>query len=226
VGARTRDYFQEKSFSTLSANLSASLHHATYVGDATARLHFEHLWLGGSPLLHNVRAVTQLEHPYESCRLGLSAEAEWRRYVALNTLDANLLWGQAGVACDWKLAQIPVQTILIGRTGWDTPTENRPGGKTRHNELIAQLVMPIAWGAQAELSMNWANALDEEGYSPLLEQNAARRLDRRTLRLVVTVPLTLSSDLLFLAEDNRFQSNLALFRQSGQTVSMGLRYRF
>ena len=226
VGARTRDYFEEKSFSTLSTNLSASLHRATYAGDATARLHVEHLWLGGSPLLRNIRAVTQLERPYESCRLGLSTEAEWRRYATLTTLDADLLWGQAGVACDWRLAQIPVQTTLIGRTGFDTPTGNRPGGKTRHNELIAQLAMPIAWGAQAELSMSWANSLDEEGYSPLLEQNAARHLDRRTLRLLVTMPLTSSSDLQVLAEDNRFKSNLALFRQSGQTLSMGLRYRF
>ncbi|RZI43629.1 tetratricopeptide repeat protein [Herbaspirillum sp. HC18] len=226
MGVRTRDYLHEKNFSTFSANLGAGIHRATYVGDAAAWLHLENLWLGGNPLMRNVRAVVQLERPYETCRLGLSAEAEWRRYTTQNILDANLIWGQAGVACDWRIAQVPVQTILIGRTGFDDPTGDRAGGETLHNELIAQIGMPIAWGALAELSMTWANARDKEGYSPLLEQNAARHLDRRTLRLLVTVPLTSSSDVQILAEDNRFKSNLALFQQTGQTLSVGFRHRF
>jgi hypothetical protein len=226
AGLRTRDYQHEHNFSTISANLSTGLHRATGIGDASTWLHFEHLWLGGTPLLRNVRAIAQLERPYDSCRLGVSAEGEWRRYVNLGTLDANLVWGQAGVACDWKLAQIPVQTVLIGRLGFDDPTGMRAGGETRHKEIIAQFGMPIAWGARADLSLTWAEAIDKEGYSPLLEQNAARHLDRRNLRMLVTMPLTVASDFQILAEDNRFKSNLALFQQSGRSLSMGFRYRF
>ncbi|KRB85141.1 tetratricopeptide repeat protein [Noviherbaspirillum sp. Root189] len=226
MGLRTRDYVHESSFSTVSANLSAGLYRPTRLGDASVLMHFEHLWLGGSPLLRNVRAVAQIEHPVESCRIGFSAENEWRRYTELTNFDANILWGQAGVACDWKLADIPVQTIVLGRTGHDHPTGDRAGGVTRHNELIAQVAMPIAWGARAEFSTTFAKAVDSEGYSPVLEDNAARRLDRRNMRLTVTVPLNTASDVLFLAEDNRFKSNLALFRQSGKSLSVGFRYRF
>jgi hypothetical protein len=182
--------------------------------------------LGGSPLLHNIRGVVQLERPYESCRLGFSAEAEWRRYASLNTLDANLVWGQAGIACDWKAGGMPFQTILIGRSGIDSPVGIRAGGETRHDELIAQLGLPVIRGALTELSMNWAKARDKEGYSPLLEQNAPRTLNRRTLRLQVTLPVNASADLQFLVEDNRYKSNLVLFDQSGQTVGVGFRYRF
>ena len=176
--------------------------------------------------MNNFRAVAQLEHPYDVCRFGVSAELEWRRYTSLDSLDANLVWGQAGVACDWKVAQVPIQGILIGRLGLDDPVANRAGGKARYEELIAQVGMPLAWGARADLSMTVAQARDEEGYSPLLEQNAARRLDRHTLRLTVVAPITQDTDFQFLVEDNRFKSNLALFRQSGKSLSLGLRYRF
>lgn len=226
MGVRSREYVHENDFSTLSANLSAGLHRATVVGDASTWLHLEHLWLGGSQLLQNIRAIAQLERPIDSCRLGVSAEAEWRRYAALGSLDANIWWGQAGVACDWKIRQLPIQTILIGRTGFDDPTGDRAGGKTRHKEVIAQLGMPLAWGARADLSMTFAEARDAQGYSPLLEQNAPRHLDRRNLRLAVTVVLTPASDLQILAEDNRFQSNLALFQQHGKSLGIGIRHRF
>jgi len=226
MGVRTREYVHEKNFSTVGANLSAGLHRSTLLGDASAWLHLERLWLGGSSLMNNLRAVVQVERPVEGCRLGASAEFEWRRYTALKTLDANVLWGQAGIACDWKLAQIPVQSILIGRLGFDDPTGPRAGGYTQHNELIAQLGMPVAWGARADLSLTLAQARDDEGYSPLLEQNAPRRLDRQTLRLSVLAPVTTEVDLQLLAEDNRFKSNLALFRQSGRSLTVGFRYRF
>lgn len=226
LGVRTREYLEEKNFSTISTNLSAGLHRATLVGDVSTWLHLERLWLGGSSLMNNLRAVAQLERPYEGCRLGLSAELEWRRYTSLKALNANLMWGQAGVACDWKLAQVPIQSILIGRIGFDDPIGTRAGGNTRHNELIAQIGMPLAWGARADISMTFAQARDNEGYSPLLEQNAARHLDRHTLRFTLIAPVTSDLDLQILAEDNRLKSNLALFRQSGKSLSVGFRYRF
>lgn len=121
---------------------------------------------------------------------------------------------------------MPVQSILIGRTGLDDPIGSRPGGQARHNELIAQFGMPLAWGARADLSITLAQTRDAEGYSPLLEQNAARHLDRHTLRLTVVAPVAPDIDFHLLAEDNRFKSNLALFNQSGKSLSVGFRYRF
>lgn len=226
MSVRQRTYLHEHDFSTLDVNLSTGFYRPTSLGDASFWLHLEHLSLGGQSLMRNIRAAAQIEHPYAGCRLGLGAEAEWRRYVELKTLDADILWAQAGIACDWNIARIPVQTTLVNRIGIDTPTENRPGGRTRRGELIAQLAMPLAWGANAEFSMTLATARDAEGYSPLLEQNAARRLDRHNTRLLLTVPLNASTEFIFVAEDNRFVSNLVLFQQSGKSISVGLRKRF
>lgn len=226
TGVRSRDYAHENKFSTISANLSAGLHRPTAIGDASAWLHVENLWLGGSQLLHSARAVAQVERPYERCRLGFSLEGEWRRYANLSSLDADIFWAQAGVACDWSVARIPVQAILVGRTGFDNPTNVRPGGQTRHHEVVTQIGMPVAWGARAELSMAFAEAIDKEGYSPLLEQNAARHLDRRNIRLLLAIPVSAAADFQVLAEDTRFKSNLTLFQQTGKSLSMGFRYRF
>lgn len=226
MAARQRTYLHEHDFSALDLSAGAGLRHATALGETSVWGYVEHLSLGGKPLLRNLRMVAQIERPYLGCRIGFSTEAEWRRYVSPSTLDANLLWGQAGVACDWVARRLPVQTTLISRIGFDAPIGNRPGGDTRHGELIAQIAAPLAWGGRAELSTTLATTRDTEGYSALLENNAVRHLDRRNTRLLITVPLTTSTEALMLAENNRFLSNLALFRQSGNSFSIGLRHQF
>jgi hypothetical protein len=226
MGARQRSYQHEHDFSMLDLNSSVGLHRPTTIGDVSTWLHLEHLWLGGKPLLRDVRAVAQIERPYGGCRIGVSAESEWRRYTNLSNLDGNLIWGQVGLACDWSVGRVPLQTTLISRIGFDKSISDRAGGDTRHGELIAQVGVPLAWGARAEFSMTLATARDKDGYSPLLESNAARNLDRRNARLLVTVPLSGSAELMFVGEDNRFISNLPLFQQSGRSASVGIRQRF
>ena len=226
AGIRKRQYRHERDFSTLDGSLSAGLQRPTVLGDAALRLHLEHLSLGDRSLLNNLRAVVQLERPQGDCRIGVGAEGAWRRYAGTTTLDANLIWGQAGIACDWKPGYWIAQTTLIGRIGRDSPIGNRAGGSTRRAEVIAQISVPLPLGARAEVSTTLSLARDADGYSALLEQNAVRRLDRSNLRVVMTRPIGLASDVFLLVEDNRFRSNLALFVQSGQSLSVGLRHRF
>ena len=226
MGLRQRAYQREHDFSTLDLSVSGGLRRPTSIGDIAFWLHLEHLRLGGNSLLNNVRAVAQIEHPFESCRFGLGTEAEWRRYISASTLDANVLWGQAGVACDWHIATLPVQSTFIGRIGLDTPTADRPGGSAKRGEWIAQFGVPLPKNARVELSFAYATARDNDGYSPLLENNAARRLDRRNIRLLLTMPVANLAEVILLVDDNRFTSNLTLFQQNGQSVSVGLRRRF
>jgi hypothetical protein len=226
IGARTRTYVREDKFSTINLNASGGLRRPTPFGEASAWLNLDRLWLGGSALLNSVRTVVQIERPIRSCRLGVGLESESRRYQALSYLNSDIIWGQAGLACDWRLGQQPVQTILLGRVGNDRPTGDRPGGKTRQQELIAQIAVPFASGVRSELSIALASARDTLGYSSLLEQNATRRLDRRNIRLQLAFPLRGATDFLLTTEDNRFDSNLDLFRQSGKSVSVGIRQQF
>lgn len=226
LGLRKRTFTTEHNFSTTEVNAGVSLQRPTAIGIASVALQAEHLTFGGSALLRNVHAIAQIERPVAGCRAGLSAEAEWRRYVNLTYLNGDVLWGQLGMACEWGLAELKGYAALIGRVGVDSPTGARAGGKTNRSELVAQLGFPLARGATAELNVSLATARDSDAYFPGLEYDAARRLQRHSVRFSVTVPLTGTADLLMVAEDNRFTSNLALFQQSGRSVSVGLKQRF
>ena len=226
VSARQRNYQHEHDFSSMELNLGAALRRPTPFGDAGLGLNVAHLSLGGAALVRTLRATAQLEHPLGGCRVGIAGEGEWRRYFSLTTLDANILWGQSGLACDWSVTNVPVQTTFIVRTGFDTPVAQRPGGQTRHSELIAQLGAPVAWGMYGELSYTLARAYDADGYSALLEQNAAREIDRRSLRLTLSQPVKGGGELILTLEDNRVFSNLPLFRQGGRILGVGFRKSF
>ncbi len=225
-GARQRSYRTEHAFSNLDLNANLAMQRPTALGDAGLAIQEEYFTLGGKSLLYNSRLVASLERPYRECRLGLSLEAEWRRYVSLMTLNANVLWAQTGVACDFGVARVPLQATAVIRYGVDKPGAARAGGITRRLEFISQLGMPLARGVRADLSFSFSNAQDDEGYSALLEQNAARRLDRRNIRLQFSSPLDSRTDLTFTAEDNKIASNLALFQQAGKTFSLGLQRKF
>jgi tetratricopeptide (TPR) repeat protein len=226
VGVRERAFRHEHDFSTMELDASAGLQRPTALGDAGAWLYFEHISLGGKALVRNMRAVMQIERPHGECRAGLAAEFEWRRYISLTPLDANITWLQAGFACDWRVIDHTVQSALIGRIGYDRSMDDRPGGDARRAELIAQASAPIGYGVTAELSATLSLTRDTQGYSPLLENNAARHLDRANIRLQLTKPLGRYTDAILLIEDNRYHSNLDLFKQSGQNLAIGIRQRF
>jgi tetratricopeptide (TPR) repeat protein len=226
VNLRQRSYLKEHDFSTVELTLGAGLRRPTDIGDFNLGLQASHLNLGGAALMHTLVAVGQFEHTVDICRLGLGLEAEGRRYFSLTSLDANLLWGQAGVGCNWKTAWAPMVTALIARTGIDRPTGNRAGGRTRHNEWILQASSALVWGINADLSYTIARAADAAGYSPLLENFAAREIDRRSARLALSRVVGKGVEAILVAEDNRVLSNLSLFRQSGRVLSVGVKKIF
>lgn len=224
--ARQRSFQTEHAFSTSEFNANIGLQRPSVLGDAGLSLHLEYFALDGSGLLQNSRLTTSLEHSYKHCRSGISAESEWRRYPSANLLNANVLWAQAGVSCAISLAGAPMQLVLLARFGQDTPDGLRPGGITKRKELIAQLIVPLPKNARAELSLSQSDAQDQQGYSALLENNAARDLKRANLRLQLSAAANKTTDLILQMEENRLRSNLALFRQTGKNISLGLQKRF
>lgn len=223
---RQRRYLVERDFSTLEATLGAGLRNPTRFGAVNFGAQTSHLSLGGAPLLRTMLVLAQLERPFGPCRAGVSAEWEARRYFVRSTLDANLQWGQLGLGCNWALGSVPVTSAVIARSGIDRPTGERAGGRTRHSVLTLQLGAPLVWGVTADFNFTVARAADSEGYSPLLEQFAARTIDRRSTRLALMRPLGGGADVVVSWEENRMLSNLALFRQSGRVLGVAVRKGF
>lgn len=224
ANAKYRNYRQEHDYSTLEVSLGAGMRHTTPVGDFGIVLNATHLSLGGKSLVRTSRATAQFEHDMNNCRVGVGGESERRRYISYETLDANIAWVQAGLSCGWKMAKLPLQTTLLKRTGVDMPVSQRPGGETRLSEWIAQVVAPLVWGIYGQFSYAAAKARDRDGYSPLLEQNAARLIDRHSLRVALTRSLpALGGEAFIAVESNKVQSNLPLFQQAGRVVGVGFR---
>jgi tetratricopeptide (TPR) repeat protein len=226
LSVRQRTYAAEHNFSTTDLTASAGGTRSTGLGDISLWGHVSDLSLGGVRLMRSMRFYAQLEQSVKLCRLGLSAESDLRRYVTLTNLNANLLWLQTGLACEVRAGAMPIQTAVFIRGGVDVPTGVRAGGQTRHAEIVAQVSAPLAWGISADLSISVANAQDREGYSALLELNAARRLTRQYTRLSLSYPLMPGMQLVGALDDSRIRSNLPLFEQSGRTVSLGIKKQF
>lgn len=228
ASARQRSYLHEHDFSTLDLNASLGLHRRIGVGDASVWLHGSTLMLGGEQFMNSTRTALQFEQPFPlgACFSGLSGELEARRYTRSAALNGDLIWMQGGLACKWKLAGKALQTTMIARIGSDQPRSTRAGGQTLRSELLLQVTLPADNGSRTELTWQMARARDREGYSVLLENNAARSLTRHLLRLAWSKPVALRTELVLAAESNRVLSNLPLFQQTGSTVSIEIRKQF
>ena len=79
---------------------------------------------------------------------------------------------------------------------------------------------------RTDLTVATSKAVDQDGYSSLLDNNARRRIDRDTLRMQMTISATANADVLIRVEKNRVRSNILLFSQQSNYSSIGLQYRF
>jgi hypothetical protein len=178
-------------------------------------LGFSHLWL------------------HARCQGRLDLDVEQRTYPVARSLDATYLWLGGGLDCPggWgPSAQAFFVSLRAGkafaRHGQDS-TRARPGGDSRHLKLTAGQ----AWrrsgptGVQTlRLEAQWEHVRDTRGYSPLLDDGARRRVDRRSLALSYTVPLALHSPwrAVLTAQQFRQTANLAPFELDGRIVQLGL----
>lgn len=224
--AKHRGYKQEHAFTSTDFSSGVGMQSSSSLGVIGINAYGDFNSLAGKGLMRNVRVNTSLERAWKTCRYGFGAEVEWRRYVSLAGLNANVSWMQVAGACEHTVNGKSFQLAIIGRLGLDQPIATRAGGTTRRKELVVQLGSRLFPRLQADASVNFSNAYDSEGYSALLDNNANRNLYRRNYRLQFTTPLDTDLDLTFRLDRNTIQSNLLLFQQSGNNFNLGLQRRF
>lgn len=180
-----------------------------------ATLGFSHLWLRAR------------------CQSRLDLDVEQRTYPVVRSLDATYLWLGGGLDCPggWGPAAQAFTVALragqaFARHGQDS-AQARPGGDSRHLQLSAGQ----AWRRSGPTGMQtlrlaalWERVHDTRGYSPLLDNGARRRVDRRSLALSYTLPLAPHSPwrAVLTAQQFRQGANLAPFELDGRIVQLGL----
>lgn len=150
------------------------------------------------------------------------AGAEWEMlaYPSISELNRQYLGIAAGLDCKQNLAW-----QLLLRAGLDQAENQRPGGDQQRIVLRGQLGGNLGagkWLALTEL----AQLHDTGGYSPLLDNNAARNIQHGLLKLEYQHPLGSSLYALASAEAFRQHSNLPLFTLRGKAAWLGIRYLF
>jgi len=225
---RAKDYRQEKDFDLADGGIMTIYQQAMAGGEGELAVGTQNIRLGGKPLV-NISHV-QLAWGYRltpldassDCRAKAGPESELRSYPDRHYLDGSILWLAAQVSCASALGD----TALSLKAGSDRPREGRPGGQTQRSELsLFHRARP--WRQlSAEISLAASRSSDADGYSPVLDGDSRRRIDRLYANAAVSWPVSAGIEALASVEITRQRSNIAIFDQNGRVMMLGLRYRF
>lgn len=226
LNGQMRDYATENNFDTRQILVGAGLQGDTPLGRASGWYYQRESRLGGREFLSTRLAAFHIERPWRGCRARGGVEIETRRYATLPALDADVTWLSVAAQCSEDVADQASQWLTVARMGNDRSLNDRPGGGQSRLELLLANQRALRRDLRLEASLHLAHQNDADGYSPLIENGAARRLLRAHGKLVLAHPLTPALEGLIVAEITRQQSNLPLFELSGQMLGLGLRAAF
>jgi len=151
------------------------------------------------------------------CRLRLGAEHQHRQYPVARQLDgrySGLLIRNLCVSPGWKME------LRIGQD--QAQHQQRPGGDRQRIQIA--LGHAINWqDARLYLDAEFEHLQDSKGYSPLLEDNLKRNINRQLYRVEFNKPL-FTMEFIAGVEIGKQHSNLALFTTESRSVYLGLRY--
>jgi hypothetical protein len=195
----------------------------------------QQLRLGGNALLHSLSFSALHAWKQLPCSPQGGLEVDFRHFPIASNLDTRLAWVSGAVSCDSPWADSGGRLNMQLRAGWEAARGNflsdrgRPGDDTRHLELTVshRWSWPGFNGThRLEAQAQWAQALDTEGYSPLLSDNAPRRSRRVTGGLAYSVPLQPAGAdeeawiATLAVQGFRQRSNLEVFRVKGAVLQL------
>jgi hypothetical protein len=183
------------------------------------------LQYGGIDIQHTLRAgLYQVQHwktnALAACSTNFGPEWERLTYPASSELNGQYF----GIAADLGCKQSRAWQLLL-RVGIDHAQTVRPGGNQQSIDLIGQMGDNLGagkWIALSELTL----LNDATGYSPLLDNNATRNIQRLLFKMEYQRPLGRQLQAVGNAETFRQNSNLPLFALRGNAAWLGLRYLF
>lgn len=204
------------------------------LGDWRVALHASAGRMGGA--LNQPHRLARWSLAIERDGLGCShrwlVEQEDRRFVGDGLNDGRTVAGLWSALCPitawqgWKAG-------LALRTAVDTPTNaDRPGGRQRLHSVGLRLLGYLDAKWKIDATLRRTRGLDEQGYSPLLEDNARRSLTPTQFNVELSRPAATSlgrdaaGEYLVQAQGIHQASNLGLFRYSSLALFAGFRFKW
>lgn len=226
TNAASHHFTNEHRFSHYDLSSNVGLVHRANAIDMGAAFSVEHLVLGKQSLLNNQNFSVFFEKNNGHCQVNLAFEHEWRRYHSTTILNGDTVWKNLALACTASFQAGSLQNTLLIRHGTDRPLKVRPGGVANRREAIFKSAWRNTRAFRIELSFHLAQSHDQEGYSPLLENNAKREVLRKGYQMQMIYPTAYRWNLLANWSYNTSLSNLALFKQKNNVFSLGVQRQF
>lgn len=193
-------------------------------GETLLTLAFQQLQYGGQDLQHILRAGLFRDQPWRAGRSSCSMlyGAEWKllTYPSVDINNGHYLGTAAGLGC-----ALEIGWNLLMHAGIDRAENQRASGDQQQIELRTQVYGRYGsnkWQVEA----NIARLRDTAGYSPLLNNNVVRDIQRGSLSLEYSYLLSNRLQILARVEVFRQNSSLPLFEMYGGAVWTGLSYSF
>lgn len=164
------------------------------------------------------------------CNHRVAFDLEMRSQTVTTLADSRSTGGGINVQCPMpRVADWAVGAAL--RVSTDVPLNNeRVGGIQRQWSVGLRAAGPIGTAGRIDLSLRLGRAIDREGYSPLLANNARRWLNPMQLSLEYGHPAASfgTGDTEFIAQLQaiRQSSNLPVFQYSSVGAFSGLRWKW
>jgi len=195
----------------------------------------QHLRLGGSTLLNSLAFSAMHAWSRLPCGPQSSLEIDLREFPAAPNLDSRLFWLGASAACPtpvWGSSGGWNGRLRLGHEGARRnmgADSGRPGGSTWHLEAAA--THHWVWDGRGgphrlEALLQWSEAQDTDGYSPLLADNERRHVRRITAGLSYSFPVRQGWLGTLAVQGFRQNSNLALFKLRGHAVQFSIQNSF
>ena len=191
-----------------------------------ASLFAQHFRLGGQALFNGLRVGLQRNTPWRNCLASAGSEIEARHQQRLPILSGTLYSVSAGLTCPWPSGSNKAAISGNVKAGFEQASFDRPGGNTRSTELNVRYDLPLSATQSLQASWQIANTADQTGYSPLLESDAARRIQRQTVSLGLRQSISRAWEARLNVEYFQQRSNLPLFEQRGTVLMLGAGWRF
>lgn len=188
-----------------------------------AHLLARHYRLGGQTLFGGLRLAAQRSQPWHGCQASGGAEVETRWHQRVPSLGGALYSASASLGC-----RLPGNGSLSAtvKAGFEQARQGRPGGDNHSTELTVRYEQPLSASQSLQASWQTGRTADRHGYSPLLEDNAIRRVRRQALSLGLRQAITRQWDARLSYEYSWQRANLPLFEQQGSAFQFGLAYQF
>ena len=186
-----------------------------------------HLSFAGQKLFTGIDLTARVEAKRGSsyCSEYVKGALQKQVWHSQRLLDGVELKAGAGSYCEFGPESIAVELNAIGNL---ERNDNRLGGNRAGWQALGRWLRPISSGAIVA-QLEFASILDERGYSPLLSDNARRRIERSSASVQYNRPIYLmhgDADIFVNLYYQTQKSNLGLFNISDTEITVGMRLSF